>query len=149
VTLHDRIRRAKCEEARVHAAFACGKSCYALAMKIFFRMGAFILIAAVVFATLGPPRYRPHSSLGQDSEHAFAFVLVGLAVGLAFLQRRLLVAATSIVLIGLLEIMQLWAPGRHARLEDFLVDAATACIGLAFAAAAGWFAARWSESRPQ
>jgi VanZ family protein len=124
-----------------------GKSCYALAMKILFRMGAVILIAAVVFATLGPPRYRPHSPLGQDGEHALAFVLVGLAVGLAFPQRRLLVAAVSVLLIGLLEIMQLWAPGRHARLEDFLVDAATACIGLAFAAAIGWFAARWSGSK--
>jgi VanZ family protein len=116
-------------------------------MKILLRIGTAILIAAVVFATLGPPRYRPHSPLGQDGEHALAFVLVGLAVGLAFPQRRLLVAAISVVLIGLLEIMQLWAPGRHARLEDFLVDAATACIGLAVAAAIGWTAARWRRSR--
>ena len=118
-------------------------------MKILFRMGAFILIAAVAFATLGPARYRPHSPLGQDGEHALAFVLVGLAVGLSFPQRRLVVAATSVVLIGLLEIMQLWAPGRHARLEDFLVDATTACIGLAVAAAIGWFAARWRGSKPR
>lgn len=118
-------------------------------MKILFRMGAAILIAAVVFATLGPPRYRPHSPLGQDGEHPFAFVLVGLAVGLAFPQRRLLVAAVSVMLIGLLEIMQLWAPGRHARLEDFLVDATAACIGFAVAAAVGRFATRWSGPRSQ
>ncbi|MEH6951005.1 VanZ family protein [Nitrobacter sp. NHB1] len=116
-------------------------------MKIIFRIGASILIAAVVFATLGPARYRPHSPLGQDGEHALAFVLVGLAVGLAFPQRPLRVAALSVVLIGLLEIMQLWAPGRHARLEDFLVDAATACVGIAIAAAMGWLAARWRRSR--
>lgn len=116
-------------------------------MKILFRMGAFLLIAAVVFATLGPPRYRPHSPLGQDGEHALAFVLVGLAVGFAFPQRRLVVAAVSVVLIGLLEIMQLWAPGRHARLEDFLVDAMAACIGLAVAAVVGRLAVRWSGSR--
>lgn len=118
-------------------------------MRNLFRMGAFALIAAVVFATLGPPRYRPHSSLGQDGEHALAFVLVGLAVGLAFPHRHLLVAAASVMLIGLLEIMQLWAPGRHARLEDFLVDAVAACAGLAVAAASGWFAARWNGSRSQ
>ena len=29
-------------------------------------------------------------------------------------------------LIGLIEILQLWAPGRHARLEDFVVDALAA-----------------------
>lgn len=116
-------------------------------MMILFRIGASILIAAVVFATLGPAHYRPHSPLGQDGEHALAFVLVGLAVGLSFPQQRLRVAAVSAVLIGLLEIMQLWAPGRHARLEDFLVDATTACIGLAIVAAIGWFAARWRGSR--
>jgi VanZ family protein len=111
-------------------------------MKAFFRLGALILIAAVVFATLGPPRYRPHSPLGQDGEHALAFVLVGLAIGLSFKQRRLLVAAVSVLLIGALEIMQLWAPGRHARVEDFLVDAVAACAGLAAAVAIEWLAAR-------
>ncbi|MBS0530863.1 MAG: VanZ family protein [Proteobacteria bacterium] len=118
-------------------------------MKTLLRIGAALLIAAVIFATLGPPRYRPHSPLGQDGEHALAFVLVGLAVGLAFPQRRLLVAAVSVVLIGLLEIAQLWAPGRHARLEDFLVDASTACVGLAVAAVIGWLATRWHGSRPR
>jgi VanZ family protein len=116
-------------------------------MKVLFRIAAFPLIAAVVFATLGPPRYRPHAPLGQDGEHALAFVLVGLAVGLAFPRRRLVVAAVSIILIGLLEIMQLWAPGRHARLEDFLVDAMAACIGLAVAAATGRLAARRGASK--
>ena len=116
-------------------------------MKILFRLSAAVLIAAVVFATLGPLRHRPHSPLGQDGEHALAFVLVGLAVGLAFPQRRLFVAAVSVILIGLLEIMQLWAPGHHARLEDFLVDAATACIGLAIAGVIGWFVAQWRGSK--
>lgn len=110
-------------------------------MRNLFRLAAFVLIAAVVFATLGPPRYRPHSPLGQDGEHALAFVLVGVAVGLAFPHRRLLVAPMSVMLVGLLEIMQLWAPGRHARLEDFLVDAVATCAGLAVAAAIAWFAA--------
>ena len=126
-----------------------GKLCYAPGMKILFRLSAAILIAAVVFATLGPPRYRPHSPLGQDGEHALAFVLVGLAVGLAFPQRKWLVAAVSVVLIGLLELMQLWAPGRHARLEDFVVDAVTACVGLAGAALIGWLTARWRGPEPQ
>jgi VanZ family protein len=111
-------------------------------MKIFFRTGAFVLVTAVVFATLGPARYRPHAPLGQDGEHALAFVLVGLALGLSFPQRRLRVAAVAILLIGFLEIMQLWAPGRHARLEDFMVDAAAACLGLAGAAVIGWLTAR-------
>jgi VanZ family protein len=111
-------------------------------MSIFVRFFAWLLAAAVTFATLGPPGLRPHSDLGQDGEHALAFILVGLAFGLAYRQRRLAVAAVSVVMIGVLELMQFWAPGRHARLEDFLVDAATACVGFALAAATDWAMAR-------
>ncbi|MBR0817000.1 VanZ family protein [Bradyrhizobium liaoningense] len=111
-------------------------------MSIFVRFFAWLLAAAVTFATLGPPGLRPHSDLGQDGEHALAFILVGLAFGLAYRNRRWAVAALSVVLIGVLELMQFWAPGRHARLEDFLVDAGTACIGFALAAVADWVMAR-------
>src|SRR5450432_4801862 len=97
-------------------------------MIIILRIFAWLLAAAVTFATLGPPRFRPHSDFGQDGEHALAFVLLGLAFGLAYTRNRLLTAASSVVLIGVVEIMQIWAPGRHARLEDFLVDALAACV---------------------
>src|SRR5262249_14553643 len=116
-----------------HGAFP-RKSCYQLPMMIILRFGAWLLAAAVTFATLGPPIYRPHSSFGQDGEHALAFVLVGFAFGLAYPQHRLRTAGVAVFLIGLLEILQIWSPGRHARLEDFVVDAVAACIGFAIAA---------------
>jgi VanZ family protein len=112
-------------------------------MIILLRIIAWLLAAAVTFATLGPATLRPHSEMGQNNEHGLAFILVGLAFGLAYPRRRLAVAAIAVVLIGLLELMQLWAPGRHARLEDFLVDAATACIGFALAAAIYLIVARF------
>jgi VanZ family protein len=112
-------------------------------MSIFIRFFAWLLAAAVTFATLGPPGLRPRSDLGQDGEHALAFVLVGLAFGLAYRNRRWAVAAVAVILIGVLELMQFWAPGRHARLEDFLVDAGTACIGFAFATAVDWVMTRF------
>ena len=49
-----------------------------------------------------------------------------------------LTAAISLVMIGVIEILQLWAPGRHARFEDFVVDALTACVGLMIAAGLDW-----------
>jgi|SRR5665213_117161 len=108
-------------------------------MIIIPKLFAWLLAAAVTFATLGPPRYRPHSHLlGQDGEHALAFILLGLAFGLAYRQHRLLTAGIAVVMTGLLEVLQFWAPGRHARLEDFIVDALTACIGIAVAAALDW-----------
>lgn len=115
-------------------------------MSILVRSIAWLLAAAVTFATLGPPGLRPHSDLGQDGEHALAFILVGLAFGLAYPRRRLPSAAAAVALIGVLELMQFWAPGRHARLEDFLVDALTACIGFALATAADWLLTRFRTS---
>src|ERR1700745_1282164 len=111
-------------------------------MTLIFRIIAWLLTAAVTFATLGPPSYRPHSALGQDGEHALAFVLVGLAFGLAYPRRRLLTPGIAVVLIGVLELLQLWMPGRHARLEDFLVDALAACAGIAVAAMLDWLRRR-------
>ncbi|WP_375307919.1 VanZ family protein [Bradyrhizobium sp. A11] len=116
-------------------------------MSILVRSFAWLLAAAVTFATLGPPGLRPHSDLGQDGEHALAFILVGLAFGLGYRRRRLLIAAAAVVLIAVLELMQFWAPGRHARLVDFLVDALTACIGFALAAAVDWLLMRF-RARP-
>ena len=103
-------------------------------MTILLRLTAWILAAAVTFATLGPAQYRPHSDFGQDGEHALAFFLVGLAFGLAYPRQRLLATCVSVLMIGVLELLQLWAPGRHARLEDFAVDALAACVGFAIAA---------------
>lgn len=111
-------------------------------MTTLLRIFAWCLAAAVTFATLGPPSYRPHSNLGQNGEHALAFVLIGLAFGYAYSRNRLLTSAVSVVMIGVLEILQLWAPGRHARLEDFVVDALAACAGFAVAAGLDWVIAR-------
>jgi VanZ family protein len=115
-------------------------------MTIILKIFAWCLAAAVTFATLGPARYRPHSNLGQDGEHALAFVLVGLAFGAAYSKNRWLTAAIAVAGTGLIEILQLWAPGRHARLEDFVVDALALCIGFAVAAAADWAMARWRRA---
>jgi VanZ family protein len=125
-----------------------GKSCYALCMTIVLRLSAWFLAAAITFATLGPPQYRPHSSFGQDGEHAFAFVLVGLVFGFAYPQQKLLTAAVSVAMIGALEVLQLWAPGRHARIEDFAVDALAACVGFAFSAGLAFVIDRTRASAP-
>jgi VanZ family protein len=115
-------------------------------MTILLRLIAWGLAAAVTFASLGPPRYRPHADIGQNGEHALAFVLVGLAFGLAYRSNRLITALAAVVMIGALEVLQFWVPGRHARLSDFVVDALAACAGLAVVAALDWVV---SGYRPQ
>ena len=107
-------------------------------MTAILRLFAWLVAAAVTFATLGPPRLRPHSDFGQNGEHALAFILVGLLFGLAYTRNRLLTSVMAVFMIGVLEILQLWAPGRHARFEDFAVDALAACVGFVVAAGFDW-----------
>jgi VanZ family protein len=128
------------------AEYPAGNRVIPLVMTNLLRLFAWALAAAIAFATLGPPSYRPHSELGQNGEHALAFVLLGLAFGLAYKRDRWLTAFITMAMIGLVEILQLWTPGRHARLSDFIVNALAACIGLAAAAVLDWLIQR---SRPQ
>jgi VanZ family protein len=115
---------------------------------IILRLFAWLLAAAVTFATLGPAKLRPHADITHDGEHAFAFVLLGLAFALAYPRQRLPAAGIAVVLIGVLELLQLFVPGRHARLEDFLVDALAALAGFALAAIiARLIRSHWHERR--
>lgn len=117
-------------------------------MTIILRITAWLLAAAVTFATVGPASLRPHSHLGQDGEHAFAFILVGLAFGLAYNVNRRRTAVVAVVATGVLELLQFWAPGRHARLEDFIVDALAVCAGFMVTAGVDWATRRlgWSTT---
>jgi VanZ family protein len=117
-------------------------------MTIILRLFAWGLAAAIAFATLGPAQQRPHSNLGQNGEHAFAFVLLGLAFGLAYTRAPLRTAVLVIAYTGLVEVLQFVAPGRHARLEDFVVDALAASVGLAVALAIDWMITRARRSAP-
>ena len=78
--------------------------------------------------------HRPHSDLGQIGEHGLAFILIGLAFGFAHPEQRLRTATVAVVMTGVLEIVQTWMPGRHARLQDFVVDVIATCIGFVIAA---------------
>lgn len=112
--------------------------CYAMVMTSLSRLTAWCLAAAVAFATLGPPSYRPHTEFGQNAEHTLAFLLIGLAFGLAYARNRLMTALVGVAMTGLVEILQFLAPGRHARWMDFVVDALAASAGFAAAAALDW-----------
>lgn len=114
-------------------------------MRIILQLGAGLLVAAVAFATLGPPRYRPMTHLGQAGEHALAFVLVGIAVGIAFPRRPWLTAVIAVILTGVVELLQFFAPGRHARWGDFIVDSLALCAGLLIAAALRFASRHWQQ----
>ena len=97
------------------------------------RIAGWLLLAAIVFFSLSPALYRPITPLGHTREHFLIHVLLGLAFGIGYAKRRWLVALSLVALTGAIELAQLFVPGRHARLRDFVIDAGAACLGVALA----------------
>lgn len=103
-----------------------------------FQVAGWLCVAAIVALSLVSPSLRPVTRLPHDLEHAGIFVIAGIALGLGYPGRIALRMATMIAFAGAVEIAQLFAPGRHARVIDFMVDAAAASAGVALAAATLW-----------
>jgi VanZ family protein len=100
-------------------------------MQRAFQAAAWLLALAIVALSLVPPSYRPTSDItSQSFEHLAIFLALGTAFGLGYTNRFWILAGALVTFSGGIEIAQLWAPGRHARLSDFFVDAAASCIGI-------------------
>src|SRR5262245_3421672 len=100
------------------------------------RILAWLLVAAITALTLVPPSWRWVFGLPHAAEHFVGFLLMGGALALAYPGRGRALAVVAIAFAAVLEILQTITPGRHARLSDFLIDAAGACVGIAAAALA-------------
>ncbi len=94
------------------------------------RISAWVLAAIIVVLSLAPPGLRPETGAPADLEHFAIFATTGLAFGLGYDRKHGVIAILLVVFAGAIEIAQLFVPGRHARLSDFIVDALAACIGL-------------------
>src|SRR5436305_5391474 len=83
------------------------------------RIAAWLLVVAIVVMTLGPPTVRPVSGFNRRLEHVSAFGLLGLEFGLAYPNKRMLLALIGVAVAALLETLQLVVRGRHAYFADF------------------------------
>src|SRR5437764_14893639 len=75
------------------------------------RIAAWLLVVAIVVMTLGPPTMRPVSGFNRSLEHVAAFALLGLAFGLAYPSRRVLLTLLGVAVVALMEILQQIVPG--------------------------------------
>ncbi|RWM24475.1 VanZ family protein [Mesorhizobium sp.] len=94
------------------------------------RLAALVLLAAITFATLSPIQMRPHLS-DANVERALAYALFGVALALGFRGRLVQAMLFVCAVAGVLELLQVIDPGRHARLQDALLKAAAGLIGIA------------------
>jgi VanZ family protein len=102
------------------------------------RAIGWLLLVAAVFLTLGPRRFRPYTGVEHHLEHLLAFVLLGLIFGYGYPRHPAKIALIAIAVAAFLETLQNWAPGRHATLSDFAMNATGACIGLSAAMVLQW-----------
>jgi VanZ family protein len=93
------------------------------------RLGGWSLAAAIVVLSLVPATSRPETGLPHGFEHFAIYWATGFAFALGYALTPLL-ATFLVIFSGAVEILQLFIPGRHARLSDFIVDALASVIGL-------------------
>jgi VanZ family protein len=66
-------------------------------------------------------------------EHFAIFALAGLAIKLGYPNRTTQHMAGLTLFAAAIELAQFYAPGRHPRISDFVVDALAACAGVVVA----------------
>lgn len=93
------------------------------------RIAAWSLAAAIVVLSLVPPSLRPETGVPHKLEHFLIFAATGAAFGLGYDLGLVLLATQLVSFAGAVEIAQLFVPGRHARLSDFIVDGVAICVG--------------------
>jgi VanZ family protein len=95
-----------------------------------FQISAWACIVAIVLLSVVSPQLRPETSLPHNFEHAAIFVITGIAVSLGYPHHAVRHMMLLTIFSGLVEVAQLYVPGRHARWIDFVVDAGAACAGV-------------------
>ncbi len=98
----------------------------------FFRLAAWLLLCVVGVFTLSPIEFRPVTQAPISLEHFGAFALIGAIFCYVYPKHRYAILISILVVLGLLEIVQNYIPGRHSRLSDALVKAFGALLGAAF-----------------
>ena len=99
-------------------------------MQRIFQATARLLAGIIVVLSLSPASVRPMTGAQHDLEHLLIFLATGMAFGFGYPDRFRLLTIALPTFAAAIEVAQIWAPGRHARMSDFLVDAAASCLGL-------------------
>jgi len=106
-------------------------------MQRLFQVTAWFLSAAIVVLSLSPVSARPVTPIGHNFgsnfEHLLIFLATGGAFALGYPRRVLVLPFAMLAFAAAVEIAQMWVPGRHARLSDFLVDVFSLYCGIGLA----------------
>lgn len=98
----------------------------------------YIGFSMIVILSLAPAASRPHSGYGGLYEHLLAYALVGIAFGMGYGAARLqfLSGLALSLAAAVLELLQIFVPGRNPEVTGFLISALGAWLGLALSVGA-------------
>lgn len=96
------------------------------------RIISWLLLGVITVLSLVPPGFRPVTSLPHSLEHIGIFLVTGAVFAVGYQIRIVQLITLAIMYCAVLEAMQTFSPGRHARLIDFVFDSAAACAGIVF-----------------
>ena len=99
-------------------------------MRRLCQWAGWLLSIAIVILTFVPLSFRPVKDVPHVLEHLTIFLATGVAFGVGYPNRQFVYAIAFITFAAVLEIGQIWDPGRHARFSDFVVKVLGACLGL-------------------
>ncbi len=92
---------------------------------------AWLLLAAIAFATLAPIGLRPNSGYSPNFERFIAYSAVGLLFALAYPRRLWLIIVIVLGAAVAFEALQLVSVSRHGRLFDLGMKLAGGGLGIA------------------
>jgi VanZ family protein len=99
------------------------------------RAAGWVLIIAITVLSVVPPAQRPVTGVASSNfEHLAIYLAAGVLLAIGYRDRLLTVIGGLLVFAGLIELVQLLVPGRHARLSDFLIDCAASASGVVLVA---------------
>jgi VanZ family protein len=100
-----------------------------LIMKRLSQVLAWVLVVGILILSIVPPDYRVVTDLPRPLEHLAVFLLVGLAFVFGYPGRYLFQCVALSLFAAAIELLQVWVPGRHARLSDFIAGFAGVILG--------------------
>jgi VanZ like family len=94
------------------------------------RIMAWMGILAIIILSVVPAADRPVTGAGQSIEHLTAFAIVGGAFAIGYRLSLMRLMFLAVFFCAGIELLQVPLPTRHARVSDFLIDTAGACLAI-------------------
>jgi VanZ family protein len=98
------------------------------------QLAAWTALLAIIFVTVSPIGLRPHDLLPVNVDRALAFTGMAALFVLAYPRHWIWVGFALVIGAGAIELLQELSPTRHAHIDDAMVKAAGASIGIVI----GW-----------